>query len=97
MPFVKGKGGGRPVGSINRNALFVRETIERVLGMSLPEKILEQVKLLKPADQTYYYEKLMKYSYPTLTSTEISGDINITPVTNNEQVAEELKKALERK
>ena len=96
MPFEKGNK-GRPKGSPNRSALFVRETIEAALGMSLPDKIIEKVKDLKPTDQLYYYEKLMKYCYPTLTSTEITGSVTVDKKEDVSEMAAAIKEAALRK
>ncbi len=96
MPFEKGKG-GRPKGSPNRSALFVRQTIEGALGNSLPATLTEKILKLQEKDQIYYFERLMKYCYPTLTATEISGDITVNKDATAEQVAEQIKAALGRK
>ena len=96
MPIEKGKG-GRPKGAVNRSALFVRETIEAALGMSLPEKMLEKMKDLKGPEQVYYYEKLMKYCYPTLTATEITGTVTVDKKEDVSEMAAAIKEAALRK
>lgn len=78
MAFTKGNklGKGRPKGSQNKVTSTVRETIEKALGKSLPEEIIEgylQVKRSKPAMALKVLEGLMKYCYPTLQSITVDA------------------------
>lgn len=93
MPFKKGISGntlGRPIGARGKNNL--REFITEFLEENT-ERIKKDFELLEPKDRIVLFEKLLKYSLPTLQATTLST--NLDKLSNNEldTIIKELKQA----
>lgn len=75
MPFVKGqkKTGGMKKGFISPQKQIVREVIEKSLGKSIPERLME-LSGGDPDKETDILLDLMPYCYPKLQALQISHD-----------------------
>lgn len=76
MPFSKGVSGnpnGRKPGALNKNSARLREFITDFLDEN-KERIKEDFAALEPKDRLMIYERLLRYSLPTLQATTISSE-----------------------
>ena len=93
MPFKKGISGnnlGRPMGAKGKNNL--REFITDFLEENT-ERIKKDFELLEPKDRIVLFEKLLKYSLPTLQATTLSTNLDKLSDTELDIIIEELKQA----
>ena len=93
MPFKKGVSGntlGRPIGARGKNNL--REFITEFLEENT-ERIKKDFELLEPKDRIVLFEKLLKYSLPTLQATTLSTNLDKLSDTELDIIIEELKQA----
>lgn len=93
MPFKKGISGntlGRPIGAKGKNNL--REFITEFLEHNT-ERIKRDFELLEPKDRIVLFEKLLKYSLPTLQSTALSTNLDKLTDTELDIIIQELKQA----
>jgi hypothetical protein len=93
MPFKKGISGntlGRPIGAKGKNNL--REFIIEFLEHNT-ERIKKDFELLEPKDRIVLFEKLLKYSLPTLQSTTLSTNLDKLTDTELDTIIQELKQA----
>jgi len=93
MPFKKGISGnnlGRPMGAKGKNNL--REFITEFLEENT-ERIKKDFELLEPKDRIVLFEKLLKYSLPTLQATTLSTNLDKLTETELDIIIEELKQA----
>ena len=93
MPFKKGISGnnlGRPIGARGKNNL--REFITDFLEENT-ERIKKDFELLEPKDRIVLFEKLLKYSLPTLQATTLSTNLDKLSDTELDTIIEELKQA----
>lgn len=84
------KSGGRVKGSQNVDKRSVREIVESVLGMSLPEKIMGLCNDLERTNKPVAlkaYNDLMKYSYPTFASVQVEANV-VTEDAGTKRVSE---------
>jgi hypothetical protein len=95
MPFENGISGnkaGRPRGAQNKNTGKLRDWITDFL-----EENKEQVKadwlLLEPKDRILLFEKLLKYSLPTLQATTLSTEFDNMSEADLDRIITELKRA----
>lgn len=93
MPFQKGHApmGGRPKG-VTSKRLLVREIIEKCLGRTLPEDLLDMANK-NPKLAMDIKIALLPYCHPKLQSIEVRADIDATLDTSEQvnQLIEELK------
>lgn len=95
MPYQKGQSGnitGRPVGATNKNTNRLREWITDFLDEN-KDRIKEDWLLLEPKDRIVLFEKLLKYSLPTLQATTLSTDFESLTDTDLDKIISELKRA----
>jgi hypothetical protein len=93
MPFKKGESGnnlGRPIGARGKNNL--REFITDFLEENT-ERIKKDFELLEPKDRIVLFEKLLKYSLPTLQATTLSTNLDKLSDIELDTIIEELKQA----
>lgn len=93
MPFKKGVSGntlGRPIGARGKNNL--REFITEFLEENT-ERIKKDFEVLEPKDRIVLFEKLLKYSLPTLQATTLSTNLDKLSDTELDTIIEELKQA----
>jgi hypothetical protein len=93
MPFEKGVSGntlGRPTGARGKNNL--REFITDFLEENT-ERIKKDFELLEPKDRIVLFEKLLKYSLPTLQATSLSTNLDKLSDIELDTIIEELKQA----
>jgi hypothetical protein len=93
MPFKKGISGnnlGRPIGAKGKNNL--REFIAEFLEENT-ERIKKDFELLEPKDRIVLFEKLLKYSLPTLQATTLSTNLDKLSDIELDTIIEELKQA----
>jgi hypothetical protein len=93
MPFKKGLSGnnvGRPIGARGKNNL--REFITEFLEENT-ERIKKDFELLEPKDRIVLFEKLLKYSLPTLQATTLSTNLDKLSDIELDTIIEELKQA----
>jgi hypothetical protein len=93
MPFKKGISGnnlGRPMGARGKNNL--REFITEFLEENT-ERIKKDFELLEPKDRIVLFEKLLKYSLPTLQATTLSTNLDKLSDIELDAIIEELKQA----
>jgi hypothetical protein len=93
MPFKKGESGnnlGRPIGARGKNNL--REFITEFLEENT-ERIKKDFELLEPKDRIVLFEKLLKYSLPTLQATTLSTNLDKLSDIELDTIIEELKQA----
>lgn len=95
MPYKKGESGnisGRPVGSTNKSTNKLREWITEFLDEN-KERIKEDWLLLEPKDRIMLFEKLLKYSLPTLQATTLTTEFESMTETDLDKIIRELKRA----
>lgn len=76
MPQPKGKTGnpnGRPKGTPNKASKDLRQWINTFIDRNT-DQIEEDWKALEPKDRIVLFEKLLKYSLPTLQATSLTTD-----------------------
>jgi len=83
---------GRPKGSPNKVSTDLRKWINQFINDN-KSKIQEDWKKLEPKDRIMLFEKLLKYSLPTLQAT--SMDVSFEKLTD-EQLDEVINKLIER-
>lgn len=93
MPFVKGQSGnkaGKPKGAVNKNTAGLRNWITGFIDEN-KEKIKEDWLKLDPKDRLIMFERLLKYTLPTLQAT--SMDIDFEKLTDQQldEIIEKLK------
>ena len=79
MGFEKGKSGnpsGKPKGAVNKATVSLRQWVNTFIDDNR-EQIQEDWKGLDPKDRIILFEKLLKYSLPTLQATTLQADINL--------------------
>jgi hypothetical protein len=95
MPFKKGESGnvtGRPVGTTNKSTNKLRDWITEFLEEN-KDRVREDWLLLEPKDRIVLFEKLLKYSLPTLQATTLSTDFESMTDTDLDRIISELKRA----
>jgi hypothetical protein len=95
MPFKKGESGniaGRPVGTPNKSTSNLRDWITDFLEEN-KDKVREDWLLLEPKDRIVLFEKLLKYSLPTLQSTTLSTEFESMTDSELDRLISELKRA----
>ena len=70
--FQKGEG-GRPKGVPNKATGSLREFINELVNENR-EQVKEDFKALEPKDRIAMFEKLLRYSLPTLQSTTLQAE-----------------------
>lgn len=76
MPFIKGKSGnkaGKPKGTVNKTTTDLRQWINNFIEGQRGQ-IQKDWKELEPKDRIVLFEKLLKYSLPTLQATSLTTD-----------------------
>ena len=95
MPYQKGQSGnisGRPVGATNKSTNKLRDWITEFLEEN-KDRIQEDWLLLEPKDRIVLFEKLLKYSLPTLQATTLSTEFESMTDTDLDRIISELKRA----
>lgn len=95
MPFKKGESGnitGRPVGTTNKSTNKLRDWITEFLEEN-KDRVREDWLLLEPKDRIVLFEKLLKYSLPTLQATTLSTEFESMTDTDLDRIISELKRA----
>ena len=95
MPYQKGQSGnlsGRPVGTNNKSTNRLRDWITEFLEEN-KDRIKEDWLLLEPKDRIVLFEKLLKYSLPTLQATTLSTEFESMTDTDLDRIISELKRA----
>ena len=95
MPYKKGESGnvtGRPVGAINKNTNKLRDWITEFLEEN-KDKVRKDWHLLEPKDRIILFERLLKYSLPTLQATALTTDFEAMTDTDLNRIISELKRA----
>jgi hypothetical protein len=95
MPFKKGESGniaGRPIGTPNKSTSTLRDWITDFLEEN-KDKVREDWLLLEPKDRIVLFEKLLKYSLPTLQSTTLSTEFESMTDSELDRLISELKRA----
>lgn len=95
MPFKTGESGnqaGRPPGSQNKNVARLRDWITTFLEEN-KERVKEDWLLLEPKDRIILFEKLLKYSLPTLQATTLSTEFDNMSEADLDKIINELKRA----
>jgi len=93
MPFEKGVSVntlGRPMGARGKNNL--REFITDFLEENT-DRIKKDFELLEPKDRIVLFEKLLKYSLPTLQATSLSTNLDKLSDIELDTIIEGLKQA----
>ena len=93
MPYQKGQSGnlfGRPVGTSNKSTNKLRDWITEFLEDN-KDRIKEDWLLLEPKDRIVLFEKLLKYSLPTLQATTLSTEFESMTDTDLDRIISELK------
>ena len=84
MPFIKGESGnkaGKPKGTVNKTTTDLRKKINNFIEGQW-DQLQKDWKLLEPKDRVALFEKLLKYSLPTLQAT--SMDVNFEKMTEEQ-------------
>jgi hypothetical protein len=94
MPFKKGQSGnkaGKPKGATNKATTDLRKWINQFIDNNR-EQIQKDWKDLEPKDRLVMFEKLLKYSLPTLQAT--SMDLSFEKLTDEQldEIINRLKK-----
>ena len=95
MPFKKGESGnitGRPVGTISKSTNKLRDWITDFLEENR-DRVKEDWLLLEPKDRIVLFEKLLKYSLPTLQATSLSTILDKLSDIELDTIIEQLKQA----
>lgn len=95
MPFKKGETGnrtGRPVGATNKNTQKLRDWITEFLDENR-DRIKQDWLLLEPKDRIVLFEKLLKYTLPTLQATTLTTEFETMTDTDLDRIITELKRA----
>ena len=95
MPFKNGESGnqaGRPTGSQNKNVARLRDWVTDFLEEN-KERVKEDWLLLEPKDRIILFEKLLKYSLPTLQATTLSTEFDNMSEADLDKIINELKRA----
>jgi len=95
MPYKIGESGnptGRPVGKSNKSTNQLRDWITAFLEDS-KEQIKADWLQLEPKDRIVLFEKLLKYSLPTLQATTLSTDFERMSDEDLDKIISELKRA----
>lgn len=93
MPYQKGQSGnlsGRPVGTSNKSTNKLRDWITEFLEDN-KDRIKEDWLLLEPKDRIVLFEKLLKYSLPTLQATTLNTEFDTMTDTDLDRIISELK------
>lgn len=94
--FKKGhpKLGGRVKGTPNKIDAAVRSIVEKALGKSLPESIMQDIEAIDdPGHKAALKIQLMRYAYPQLKQVEFKNQDHLSDM-NAEQKIEALKQAV---
>jgi len=94
MPFVKGKSGnkaGKPKGTVNKTTIDLRQWINNFIE-GQRDQIQKDWKELEPKDRIVLFEKLLKYSLPTLQATSLTTDFEKLTDEQLDLIILELKK-----
>lgn len=91
--FKKGQG-GRPKGKPNKITGSLRDWISNFIDNNR-EQIQTDWKTLEPKDRIVLFEKLLKYTLPTLQATSVTSDIDKLTDEQLDKVIHELKKTIE--
>ncbi len=78
MAFKKGNSGnptGRPAGSSNKAACDLRQWINNFIEGNR-EQIEKDWQALEPKDRLIMFERLLKYSLPTLQAKNLNAEVN---------------------
>jgi hypothetical protein len=76
MPFQKGTSGnikGKPKGSVNKATTELRQWITAFINEN-KDQLQDDWKQLDPKDRIILFERLLKYSLPTLQATSLDFD-----------------------
>jgi hypothetical protein len=95
MPFKKGQSGnptGKPKGASNKTTTDLREWINNFIDNNR-EQIQKDWKALEPKERIIMFEKLLKYSLPTLQATSL--ELNFEKMTD-EQLDEIINRLIEK-
>ena len=95
MPYKKGESGnifGRPVGTSNKSTNNLRDWITEFIEDN-KEKVKEDWLELEPKDRIVLFEKLLKYSLPTLQATTLNTEFEKMTETDLDRIISELKRA----
>ena len=94
MPFRKGESGnkaGKPKGTANKTTTDLREWINNFIE-GQREQIQKDWEKLEPKDRVVLFEKLLKYSLPTLQATNLTTDFEKLTDEQLQTIIDELKK-----
>lgn len=78
MPFIKGQSGnraGKPKGAANKQTTDLRKWINEFIEDNR-EQIKEDWLKLEPKERIVMFEKLLKYTLPTLQATSLTTDFD---------------------
>ncbi|MEO6134373.1 MAG: DUF5681 domain-containing protein [Ginsengibacter sp.] len=78
MPFKKGQSGniaGKPKGATNKTTADLRNWINEFINKNR-KQIEKDWKTLDPKDRIVMFEKLLKFSLPTLQATSLTSDFD---------------------
>ncbi|MEO6232885.1 MAG: hypothetical protein ABJB11_19715 [Ferruginibacter sp.] len=95
MPFKKnisGNPGGRKKGTVNKTTIDLRQWINSFIDENRSQ-IKKDWKGLEPKDRIILFEKLLKYSLPTLQATSLTTDFQTLSDEQLDIIINELKKA----
>ena len=88
--FKKGQGGRKP-GKPNKATTDLRQWINDFIDSNL-EQIKEDWKRLEPRERIVLFEKLLKYSIPTLQATSLTTDFEKLSDEDLQKIVDELLK-----
>lgn len=95
MKYEKGQSGnvnGRPQGVKNKDTARLREWVTNFLEENL-EQLRADWKALEPRERFTMFEKLLKYSLPTLQATALTHDYERLTDEELDKIITELKRA----